>query len=162
LRYAIRAYAAQGDEPDAVLTKLSGLLSVGRDGFFATVLCGLADVPTRTVTLANAGHPAPLLLDGDEAIYVDTLVGRPVGVAGQRPYECVTVTIPPRGALLAFTDGLVERRGESLDAGFSRLRAEALSSRGRGLDEVVEHVIRRLAEDAHDDDTAILGLQWRS
>jgi hypothetical protein len=59
LRYAIRAYVAQGDPPETVLFKLTNLLNVARDGHFATVLCGLVDVAEHRVTFANAGHPNP-------------------------------------------------------------------------------------------------------
>ena len=61
LRYAIRAYAAQGDPPEVILSKLSRLINLVRDGHFATVLCGLVNVAERRVTFANAGHPSPLL-----------------------------------------------------------------------------------------------------
>ena len=47
LRFGARAYAAEGDEPEIILSKLSQLLSVDRDGHFATVLCGDARSSTR-------------------------------------------------------------------------------------------------------------------
>ena len=73
LRYAIRAYAADGDSPDAILVKLSKLIDVG-DGHFATVLCGLVDVVERRITFANAGHPNPLLITGTTAELMATSV----------------------------------------------------------------------------------------
>ena len=125
LRYAIRAYAAQGDDPATILTKLGDLISVGSDGHFATVLCGVIDVDRHEVTLANAAHPQPLVIDGTGATFVETSVGVPIGVEHPGPYAAVTITIPPAATLLAFTDGLVERRGEILDVGLSRLRDAA-------------------------------------
>ena len=95
LRYAIRAYAAQGDDPTTILTKLAELIDVGDSGHFATVLCGVIDVERHTVTLANAAHPEPLLVDTDQARFVSTDVGVPIGVEHSRPYASVTLTVPP-------------------------------------------------------------------
>ena len=59
LRYAVRAYAMQGDPPDIILNKVSRLISVGRDGHFATAVCGTLDLAARRLTLANAAIPNP-------------------------------------------------------------------------------------------------------
>src|SRR6185436_6040059 len=80
LRFAIRAYAADGDGPGAILGKLTHLVSVGRDGHFATVLCGVIDPRNRTATWADAGHPRPLLVADGVTRYVAVPVGPPVGV----------------------------------------------------------------------------------
>jgi serine phosphatase RsbU (regulator of sigma subunit) len=159
LRYAIRAYAAQGDPPAAILTKISRLIDVGRGGEFATVLCGTIDVPARRVVLANAGHPDLLVIAANEAWYAASSIGAPVGVAGGRPYAEVTVTVPPNATLLAYTDGLIERRGEQLDVGLERLRNAALHHRG-SIEDLLANVLARTRQTEAADDTAILGLRW--
>jgi serine phosphatase RsbU (regulator of sigma subunit) len=157
LRYAMRAYVAQGDPPAQILAKLSKLINVVRDGHFATVLCGLVDVAEHTVTFANAGHPNPLLIDGDGAAFVNTKVGPPVGIE-EASYEAVTAAVPPRATLLAYTDGLYERRGESPDVGLARLRRAAV---GNGsLDELLDGMLEVLTPAGCDDDTAILAVRW--
>jgi serine phosphatase RsbU (regulator of sigma subunit) len=158
LRYAIRAYVAQGDAPEVVLVKLTKLINVVRDGHFATVLCGLMDVAGHKVTFANAGHPNPLLIDGGSAEFVSTTVGPPVGVSAATAYATVTVNVPPNGILLAYTDGLFERRGESPDVGLARLRESAT---GYGsLDQLLDGMLRALTPHGCDDDTAILAVKW--
>ena len=161
LRYAIRAYAAQGDNPAAILTKLGDLISVGADGHFATVLCGVIDVAGHEVTLANAAHPQPLIIDGTTASFLTTTVGVPIGVEHPGPYASVTVTIPPAATLLAFTDGLVERRGEILDVGMSRLRDTA-SRAYPSVDQLLDDLAENLASDGPSDDIAILGIKWKT
>lgn len=59
LRHAIQAYAAQGDPPALLVSKLSNLLSVERDGHFATALCAKVDVAARRVSAVNAGPSSP-------------------------------------------------------------------------------------------------------
>jgi hypothetical protein len=156
LRYAIRAYAAEGDSPDAILVKLSKLIDVG-DGHFATVLCGLVDVGERRITFANAGHPSPLLITGSTAELLPTKVGVPVGVSGDT-YGTVTVSVPPGAVLMAYTDGLFERRGESPDVGLERLRAASVGY--HSLSELLDGVLHELTPDGGHDDTAILAVTW--
>src|SRR5262249_37053010 len=107
LRFAIRAYAAQHDSPGTILTKLSTLVNVGRDGQFATTLCAVVDLKKRTLTCANAGHPEPLLIAGPDAQFVATTVGLPIGVREGATYEERTHSLPARGTLLMYTDGLI-------------------------------------------------------
>ena len=126
LRYAIHAYAAQSDPPATILTKLSGLLHVTTAGQFATVLCAVLDTQTHEVTMASAGHLPPLLIGADGGTYLECRVGPPIGVQSGARYTPMTVTVPRRATLLAFTDGLVERRGESIDTGLARLRDAAV------------------------------------
>jgi serine phosphatase RsbU (regulator of sigma subunit) len=159
LRYAIRAYVAQGDEPATVLTKLNGLLNVGADGHFATVLCGVIDVGGHTVTIANAAHPEPLLIEGDRADYVPTTIGVPIGVRGAPPYTAVTVTASPAATLLAFTDGLVERRDDILDAGLERVRTTAARPHA-SLEGLLTDLADGVSSEGPADDIAILGVRW--
>ncbi len=157
LRYSIRAYVAQGDAPEIILSKLTKLINVVRDGHFATVLCGLVDVQEHSVTLANAGHPNPLLISGSSAEFVATNVGPPVGVAAAT-YTSVGVKVQPNGTLLAFTDGLFERRGESPDVGLARLRGAAIGY--DSLEELLDGMLHALTPEGCDDDTAILAVRW--
>ena len=160
LRYSIRAFASQGDMPAAVLTKLTRLLDLGHDRHFATVLCAVVDIAGRTITIANAGHPNPLLIDADGIRFIDTRVGVPIGVTRDAVYETVTAPIPPQSTLLAYTDGLFERRGESVDDGLERLRATASGTTG-SLEDLLTHIVNTQSHEISDDDTAILGVRWR-
>ena len=159
LRHAIRAYAAQGGGPGAVLSKLGDLVDRASDGYFATVLCGQIDVGRHTLTVACAGHFAPLVIDGEGARYMDLEVGPPIGVLPRAVPPETTITVLPGTSVLAFTDGLVEHRGESLDVGLARLQATAQGHRG-GVDGLVGQVLAELAPDGSDDDIAILGVKW--
>jgi serine phosphatase RsbU (regulator of sigma subunit) len=161
LRYAIRAYARQGDDPATILTKIADLIDVGESGHFATVLCGVIDAQRHTVTLANAAHPEPLLVDSDHAEFVSTDVGVPIGVDHSKPYVSVTVTVPPASTLVAFTDGLVERRGEVLDVGLARLR-EAAARNHASVDALLLDLAERLTPNGPADDIAILGVKWKN
>ena len=119
------------------------------------MLCGVADVSRREVVLSTAGHPPPLLIAKNGAEYVDVEIGPPVGVRSSGSYRATTVTVPAGATLIAYTDGLVERRGESLDLGLERLRSVAQDS-VRNAHETADAIIEALADQDSDDDTAVL------
>jgi serine phosphatase RsbU (regulator of sigma subunit) len=158
LRFAIRAYAAQGDRPGIILTKLSDLLNLARDGHFATVLCATIDLHDRSMICANAGHPEPLTIAEDVA-YVPTDIGLPVGVRRGVTYVERVSALPPAGTVLFYTDGLIERRGESLSDGLDRLARAAGQSTG-SLEAVLSTVLDQTIPDGSADDTALLGMRW--
>ena len=159
LRFTVRAHALDGDSPADILDKCTRQLDVQRDGHFATVLIGIYDATCREITLANAGHLCPLLLEPSQSRFVEMTANRPIGITGGH-YQSVTISIGSSTTLLAFTDGLVERRDEILDVGLKRLMDAALVSDGQTLDGMIDFVLNEL--DAHDreDDIAILGLRW--
>jgi sigma-B regulation protein RsbU (phosphoserine phosphatase) len=72
--------------------------------------------------VAVAGHPPPVLapLVGPAAL-VDVTVDPPLGAIPDVERSSVEVRIPTGAVSLLYSDGLIERRGESLDAGFTRL-----------------------------------------
>ena len=161
LRFAALAYAASNSQPSAVLARLSNFVNGQPHEYFATVLCALVDIAGHRVTIASAGHLPPLLLDAGGGRFVDIRVGVPIGVQRDAAYQEVSVSVAPETTLIAFTDGLVERRGEVLDVGLERLREMST-----GLHGSLHHLVARLADEMtsadHDDDTAIVAIRWRS
>jgi serine phosphatase RsbU (regulator of sigma subunit) len=162
LRYSTRAYAAQGDSPAVILTKLSKLVSIPRDGHFATVQCAVLDFANATITVANAGHPEPLMLVDGRASFVKTATGPPVGVRLRDDYREVTAPLPPAATLLLYTDGLVERRGELLDVGLLRLQHAAERPELVELKPLLDMILNDVIPKGSDDDTALLGVRWRT
>jgi serine phosphatase RsbU (regulator of sigma subunit) len=163
-RHAALAYAAQDCRPASVLGELS---SFARNrqmrGFFATVLCVLIDADAHRLSIASAGHLAPLLLGRTNGGYVHLDNGPAIGIGqnGGLEYRESTTNLPASGTLVAFTDGLVERRDEVIDAGLARLERLAIKQQ-LPLDELIGKLARDLVSDNHHDDTAIVGIRWTS
>jgi serine phosphatase RsbU (regulator of sigma subunit) len=162
LRFAVRAYVAQGDDVDVVMAKLSGLLDIDTDHQFATVLLGELDATDGRIQLVSAGHFPPVLVTPDGVRTVDLPIGPPVGVPAQEPPVATTVTVAGPATLLAFSDGLVERRGEVIDTGLERLQEAAGKADSRPLEAMLDHLVETLAVDGKKDDTALLGVRWTS
>jgi PAS domain S-box-containing protein len=156
LRAVLAAYAYDGDPPDRVLAHVSARATALLDLPMATVMAGIYDPPSRRLTFALAGHLPPLVapLDGLPA-YVGAQPGPPLG-AGVSVYERHVVDIPPEATLVLYTDGLIEDRTRSIDAGLEQLRDVLLEVR-LPPDAVCEHVLRELARaDGGEDDIALL------
>jgi serine phosphatase RsbU (regulator of sigma subunit)/anti-sigma regulatory factor (Ser/Thr protein kinase) len=162
LRFAVRAYVAQGDDIATVLTRLRGLLDVHVDHQFATVLLGELDPAAGLVRIVSAGHFGPLLIADGRAEFLDCPVAPPVGVGASAPPVVTETPVPRSGTLLAFTDGAVERRGEVIDTGLERLRSTAAAAGGESLATVLDHLMQMPTANGGRDDTVILGLRWGS
>jgi Stage II sporulation protein E (SpoIIE) len=161
LRYAIRAYTAQGDDVATVLVKLGALLDIEADQQFATVLAGEIDVSRHRVTLVSAGHFMPLVVRDDDAEFIVGPAAPPVGVAPLGQLTAVTFDVPPHATLIAFTDGLIERKDdESIDTGLERLRTAAIGQT-ESLTEFVDGLVAALIVADALDDTVILAIRWR-
>jgi serine phosphatase RsbU (regulator of sigma subunit) len=161
LRYAIRAYAAEGDPPPAILTKLSRLVSVADTGQLATILCVLVDSEQGTISVTSAGHLPPLLIGGGGGRYLEGELGLPIGVESGAAYGARRVPLPETGTIVAFTDGLVERRGESIDEGLERVRTAAAGTEAE-LPELLERLVATVPGGRGADDIAIVGVRWRT
>jgi serine phosphatase RsbU (regulator of sigma subunit) len=75
------------------------------------------------VRVSSAGHPPPILaLPDREAKLLEVGRDLPLGVTLDHPRTTTAVRLPPGATLVLYTDGLIERRGESLDVGLERLR----------------------------------------
>ena len=94
---------------------------------FVTMLYGTVSPETGVLEVASAGHPLPAVLSGRAAredgrprvSLLDMTVGPPLGLSGERPTRRLLLEVGDM--LVVYTDGLIERRGETLDAGEARL-----------------------------------------
>jgi serine phosphatase RsbU (regulator of sigma subunit)/CheY-like chemotaxis protein/anti-sigma regulatory factor (Ser/Thr protein kinase) len=161
LRNALRAFAVEGHGPGAALYQLDRvvLATIG-PGMIATVLFLIIDTAAGTVTVARAGHPPPALRGTDGSVrFLETAGTLPLGIDERASATEATYPFAPGETLLLFTDGLVERRRESITLGFDRLR-EALASAPDDVEEICDHVLAEtVAAQVSTDDIALLAVR---
>ncbi|MDX6311311.1 MAG: hypothetical protein QOF44_775 [Streptomyces sp.] len=174
LRTAVRTLALLDLEPADVLTALDevarGLGGPAEGGsrrardkdasdlsevYLATCVYAVYDAVTRRVTIANAGHLPPAIVEpGEPALLLEVPSGLPLGVGGE-PFEEIDVDLPDGALLALYTDGLVESRNHPLDEGLTAFRA-ALDDPQRPLEDVCDHILAQLDTAHGEDDIALL------
>jgi PAS domain S-box-containing protein len=162
LRPALTAIAQNAERPAEVLERLDAF--VGSTGVtdFVTVCYGVLDPTTGVFEYSSAGHPPMLLLppDGAPRWLGDALSPPLCGDEGQVRAQARLV-LEPGSVLVAFSDGLIERRGEPMTNGLDRLLAVAAPLAGLPTTEICNQLVEILgAESAHDDDVALLTLRF--
>lgn len=122
LRSALRAFALEEEDPAEVIERLDANVAHFEDNVMATVLYAIVEPSLETLTLSTAGHLPPVMArSGHPTALINVPVDLPVGVSVGPPRRTTTIELPPRSTLFLYTDGLVERRGQSLDVGLDAL-----------------------------------------
>ncbi|MFC3690114.1 SpoIIE family protein phosphatase [Aquipuribacter hungaricus] len=169
VRTLLRAVAAdRGEAPARVLTRVDTVMDTLQVVSTATVVVARLEQTEEELLRgvsrlrwANAGHPPPVLLGADgstrvlEADEADLLLGIDPGT-GRADRE---VLVERGSTLLLYTDGLVERRGQSLDEGIALLRTRLEELADLPLDELCDRLLDRLVPERADDDVALVAVR---
>jgi serine phosphatase RsbU (regulator of sigma subunit) len=172
VRGLLRGIAATtGDAPAQVLTRLDAAMDLLQVDTTATaVVARIEQTPderARGVTRlrwSNAGHPPPMAINDDGSVLAlsalagidsDLLLG--IDPSTNRTESELTLD---RGAtVLLYTDGLVERRGQSLDEGLAKLRDLLGELRGCRIDDLCDTVLARMLPPEPEDDVALVAVR---
>lgn len=125
-----RYFLASERTPAAAVCKLNQ--SFARRGWedrFVTLVLGLIDCQTQKLTIVNAGHMAPYLLDahGKVSTLGEAESGVPLGVDSDYVYEEFTCNLAPGDSLTLFTDGISEAMNDAGDLyGLERIQTQLL------------------------------------
>ena len=126
LRTALRAYAIEGHSPSTVADRVDSLMSSLGPAVMTTLAYLVLDPEGESLDLVTAGHLPPLVVDpSGTARYLESTGGAPLGASTMRPQRSALHPLPTGAVVLLYTDGLIERRNESIDVGLERLRLTA-------------------------------------
>ena len=153
----LRVVAAREPGPDRILLELDHLLHTTAADRPATCVIAIADPGRGICTYASAGHLPPVVFRPDgRATLVPVPPGPPLGTGHSR-YVSFTAPCEPGHTLLLYTDGLIERRHEDIDASLRRL------TRIRGCpapEDLLDLVLDRVAPDDPEDDIALVAARY--
>jgi serine phosphatase RsbU (regulator of sigma subunit) len=152
--------------PAAAATRLNSLMiHSGISDRFVSLLAAILDPTTHTVTLANAGHPSPLVYRRAtctvEEVTNTEATGLPIGIVDGFVYTSCQVSLQPGDCLLAFTDGVTE----AMDVNNVQFQAQGICAAVQGaayspraLGERVVKVVKEFAAGGvQHDDIALVG-----
>jgi PAS domain-containing protein len=155
----VAALALEGHGPSVLLERLAAGVTAMMDLELATLLVCSYEPTTRTLVVASAGHPPPLVAPAQgDPHYLDVDPGPPLGVVATS-YAEQSVQLSAETTVVLFSDGLVERRDESITDGLERLRRAVVGLR-LAPEAVADHLLEQCGSGAGsgDDDIALLVL----
>ncbi len=155
MRSALRAYALETRDPAEVLYKLDRKMQHFEPDAMATVLYAVTDLTLDQMHITLAGHFPPIVArPGMAAELADIAAGLMIGVAPGAQRQVTTLKVSPGTLLCFYTDGLVERPGQPVDEGLTRLcQAVAAAPPEAACAKVMGSVVGR---EAARDDIALL------
>ncbi|MCW2794990.1 SpoIIE family protein phosphatase [Nocardioides sp.] len=171
MRSAVRTLIALDPEPAAVMQGLDLVFERLGLEHLVTLVYAVADSGAGYIDTVNAGHPPPLIVRQAAVVpgepgptRVDMVVGAETMIlgAGGGDRSVVRSLLNPGDTVLIYTDGLVERRHEDIDAGLARLVSACIETDSSDLDAVLEHLVVTLRDPTRDDDVAVLAARLTS
>ncbi|WP_428338467.1 SpoIIE family protein phosphatase [Mycobacterium sp.] len=158
LRSACRALLLEKSSPRAVLEGLDRFAARLPGADCTTAFCAVLTLSTGELVYSSAGHPPAImvLVDGDTEL-LESGQGFPLTVRSDSTRPEARVTMSARSTLLLYTDGLVERRGDSIEDGMGRAADLVGGGRSCELDDVADALMSGLEPPGgYPDDVAIL------
>ena len=159
LRSAVRALASTGLAPARLVEALDRYARRHGVGRMTTLVYARLNLTSGRLDYACAGHLPPLIMSpGKSAALVWDGRSQPLDAhrADTRPRAEGAVVLPAGGALLLYTDGLVERRSRTLDEGFEELLGEVEAHRDDGSAALASSLVRALRPPDQSDDVCLL------
>lgn len=165
LRSAMRAFRLLSRVPDDLITLMHRMCEPA--DYFATAVCARLD-PRGGLRWASAGHLPPIVVHATGE--VERLTGHqspPLGAGVEGVVLLDQRTLSPGSMVLLYSDGLIERRDESLDVSLDRLVSHISASSGTagagGPDRLLEALLtNRQAAGPVGDDIALIAVRLRS
>ncbi|HKP89512.1 MAG TPA: SpoIIE family protein phosphatase, partial [Thermoleophilaceae bacterium] len=160
LRTAARAYALEGHSPAAILAGVNRVAHAAELRDMATALCLAYNPATGRLRTANAGHMAPIVIsERGEVRSLDGATALPLNVDASVRFVEADAVVDPGSTVLLYTDGLIERRGETLSDSVRELE-RALEAAPQGAEALCGFIAERArADDGPPDDVALLAFR---
>jgi serine phosphatase RsbU (regulator of sigma subunit)/anti-sigma regulatory factor (Ser/Thr protein kinase) len=165
MRNALRAHALMGGTALDIVLRADEFHRYFGRGELVTLLVGLLARDLRTFRYVSAGHPPPLVVgpQGAGAEFAsDHRANPPLGLPQPPTFVEEEVAVTLGASILFYTDGLLERRNESLDVGLERLRSTAQQALdGPPTNEAVTELLEGMIEGPRPTDDVALMVLYR-
>ena len=157
LKSALRAFALLGMPPHDVLQLIDRKIELFEMDTTATIACAVMHPPFDALSLAVAGHPPPVVAaPGQDPVFATVERGPLLGLGDDIHRSSTSLALEPGSTVVFYTDGLVERRDESIELGLERLRAAVTPESSRRVAHNIMHEL--IGNSEPDDDVALLVL----
>jgi sigma-B regulation protein RsbU (phosphoserine phosphatase) len=142
----LRSLVPQRLSPPAMLKKLNTLLLEHKiEGHFITLTYCIWEPKSRTLRLANAGMPLPILVRGRRAHAIHA-EGIPLGLLDHVEHEETSLVMEKGDLLAMFSDGLLEANNPRREEFGDRLENVLRENAHREVTEVIKKVFAEIAK----------------
>lgn len=160
LRAGLLALVPYVNGPDDLLTELDRFAQQHRITDFATSLCVVLDPDDGALVYSSAGHPPAMIATPDGSVrWLEGGRALPLGVDAPRVRPRAQEHLETGAVLVMYSDGLIERRGESIDDGLTRLARTTRQHGGATLDDLCASIVDALTDQECDDDVVVVALR---
>ncbi len=155
VRFSLRALALGEQDPERVLARLNQVVELFEGDTLITALYGVLDPEKKTWSYCSAGHYPPVLRMADGTTTLLAASGQPpLGLPAE--YRRYDTPVDSGAILVLYTDGLIERRGESITTGLERLTS-ACRDGSSDPEELCDELLKQLLDEhSNHDDAALL------
>ncbi|MEU2284180.1 SpoIIE family protein phosphatase [Streptomyces sp. NPDC013178] len=153
---ALRGMAMAGAQPAQLMSWLNQLLDAGAQPTLAGAVCCRYRPGTRTLTWAQAGHPAPLLFRDGTGRRLSAPDGVLLGATSGAAYGQAEETLEEGDLLLLHTDGLVPRNSSEPADVSPLLDLAPRFDAARTAQDCVRTVVEEFGARGREDDACVL------
>lgn len=156
-RYTLRAAAMRDSDPAAILGELNRALRMEAEEMaMCSAVYGEIDTGVDRVelTLAVAGHPAPLVVRAGGPVEPAAVRGTLLGAFADAEFGSCRISLGPGDAIVLYSDGLLDTSldGEAVDEEcLAKVLADAPQTAAQQLIDVIDATLARLDEPLRDD-----------
>ena len=168
-RSLLRIVAAQESRPDRIVASLNNSMSdMNETNMFVTLFVGVLDLPTGRFRYCNAGHNAPVVIEGEtrEVRKLDVKPNLPIAIMPKWTFELQETYLSTDSVLFMYTDGLTEaENGEKELFGEDRMMAVLREKEDKctkeQIDAMLEAVRQHVDGAEQSDDLTMISLGYK-
>jgi GAF domain-containing protein len=159
LRNALRGAVLAGCNVTETVLAMNAHAAAQPGAYASTLLYLELDARDRRLRWASAGHVPGVVAEEGRGGWLGEPGGPPLGVTDPDTWPGDERVLAPDARVVVFTDGLIERRTEPLDAGIERIAA--IAARAPDLETLSDDAIAQAPEPRFDD-LALIALELRA
>ncbi len=168
-RSLLRIVATQESRPDRIVASLNTSMSdMNETNMFVTLFVGVLDLPTGRFRYCNAGHNAPVLIEGEtrEVKMLDVKPNLPIAIMPKWNFELQETYLTTDSVLFMYTDGLTEAENAAQELfGEDRMMEVLKETENRStkeqIDTMLEAVRRHVNGAEQSDDLTMVSLGYK-
>jgi len=161
LRSALAACALTADSAAGALEVLDRYAAELPGATSTTVVYAIVNVVDHWLEYSSAGHPYPVYVSPDgDVTFLEDAQGLPLACGESTKRTAKRIAFPAGSTIILYSDGLIERRRESIAVGFERMRAVVAARWQLPIEILADELVDELFTDsARRDDVAVLVLR---